>query len=66
MPSSILRPPAVAHASELPLLFGPVPTPIENDFANKFTDYYINFVNDLNPGGGFYAPLFHVLNTDSV
>jgi len=41
----------VAHASELPLLFGPVPTPIENDFANKFTDYYINFVNDLNPGG---------------
>ena len=60
MSTFILRPPAVSHASELPLLFGPVPTPIENDFANKFTDYYISFVNNLNPGGGFHAPSYHV------
>lgn len=41
----------VTHASELPLIFGPVPNPIEDEFANQFTDFYINFVNDLNPGG---------------
>lgn len=41
---------AVAHASELLLLFGPVPDAIEDDFANQFTDFYINFVNDLDPG----------------
>ena len=41
----------VAHASELPLIFGPVPTPVENGFANALTDYYINFVHDLHPGG---------------
>ncbi|THH30643.1 hypothetical protein EUX98_g3562 [Antrodiella citrinella] len=40
----------VAHASELALLFGPVPDSIEDDFANQFTDFYINFINDLNPG----------------
>lgn len=40
----------VFHASELSLLFGPVPTPVEDDFANQFTDFYINFINDLNPG----------------
>jgi hypothetical protein len=56
----------VSHASELPLLFGPVPTPIEDGFANNFVDYYINFVNDLNPGGGFHVPLYHVVNTDFV
>ncbi|KAF7799228.1 hypothetical protein EIP86_010460 [Pleurotus ostreatoroseus] len=43
----------VFHASELALLFGPVPTPVEDDFANQFTDFYINFINDLNPGGKF-------------
>lgn len=42
---------SVAHESELALLFGPVPTPVENDFANKMLDFYINFINDLNPGG---------------
>ncbi|CAL1694183.1 unnamed protein product [Somion occarium] len=40
----------VFHASELPLLFGPVPNPVEDTFAKQFTDFYINFVNDLNPG----------------
>lgn len=42
---------AVYHGSELSLIFGPVPTPIEDDFANQLTDFYINFVNDLKPGG---------------
>ena len=35
---------AVFHGSELSLLFGPVPTPVEEDFANQLTDFYINFV----------------------
>ena len=41
----------VAHESELVLLFGPVPTPVEDEFANQMLGFYINFVNDLNPGG---------------
>ena len=41
----------MAHESELVLLFGPVPTPVEDEFANQMLDFYINFVNDLNPGG---------------
>ncbi|KAK7686725.1 hypothetical protein QCA50_010325 [Cerrena zonata] len=45
----------VFHASELPLLFGPVPTPVEDTFANQMLDFYINFVNDLNPGGEWPA-----------
>ncbi|PPR05964.1 hypothetical protein CVT24_004628 [Panaeolus cyanescens] len=42
----------VTHVSELELLFGPVPdvASIENDFATTYRDFYINFVNDLNPG----------------
>ncbi|OBZ79051.1 Lipase 3 [Grifola frondosa] len=40
----------VFHGSELSLLFGPVPNPIENDFADQLTDFYINFVTDLDPG----------------
>ncbi|KAF5349774.1 hypothetical protein D9758_010227 [Tetrapyrgos nigripes] len=40
----------VAHASELVLLFGPVPTSVENQFANQMLDAWLNFVNDLNPG----------------
>ncbi|KAF8486192.1 hypothetical protein DFH94DRAFT_688543 [Russula ochroleuca] len=33
------------------LLFGPVPAPgVELEFANTMLDFYINFVNDLNPG----------------
>ncbi|KAH8094624.1 alpha/beta-hydrolase [Cristinia sonorae] len=43
----------VFHGSELSLLFGPVPTPVEDDFANQLTDFYINFINDLNPGGAW-------------
>jgi hypothetical protein len=50
----------VSHASELPLLFGPVPE-VEADFANEFTDYYINFINDLNPGGGFMVTIVSCL-----
>ncbi|CAL1694184.1 unnamed protein product [Somion occarium] len=46
----------VFHGSELALLFGPVPTAVENTFANQMTDFYINFINDLNPGGGW--PVF--------
>lgn len=42
---------AVFHGSELSLIFGPVPNPIENEFANQLTDFYINFVTDLHPGG---------------
>lgn len=41
----------VFHGSELSLIFGPVPNSIENTFANQLTDFYINFVNDLNPSG---------------
>lgn len=41
----------VYHASELRLLFGPVPAPgVELEFANTMLDFYINFINDLNPG----------------
>ncbi|KAH7912797.1 alpha beta-hydrolase [Hygrophoropsis aurantiaca] len=40
----------VYHASELMLIFGPVPTPIEDVFANQMTSYWINFVNDMTPG----------------
>ena len=41
----------VYHASELRLLFGPVPTPcLELEFANTMLDFYINFINDLDPG----------------
>ncbi|KAL0948626.1 hypothetical protein HGRIS_010434 [Hohenbuehelia grisea] len=41
----------VFHASELSLLFGPVPSPtIETTFANQMRAFYINFVHDLNPG----------------
>ncbi|KAF9448653.1 alpha/beta-hydrolase [Macrolepiota fuliginosa MF-IS2] len=45
----------IAHASELPLIFGPLPAvaSIESDFANQLRDFFINFVNDLNPGGGW-------------
>ncbi|KIK62641.1 hypothetical protein GYMLUDRAFT_991661 [Collybiopsis luxurians FD-317 M1] len=40
----------VFHESELMLLFGPVPTPVETEFANQMLDFYINFINDMNPG----------------
>lgn len=46
----------VFHASELRLLFGPVPVPgVELEFANTMLDFYINFVNDLNPGCVFFC-----------
>ncbi|KAF9007551.1 alpha/beta-hydrolase [Cyathus striatus] len=42
----------VSHASELKLLFGPIPAAasVEKDFATQMRDFYINFINDLNPG----------------
>ncbi|KAJ6468358.1 alpha/beta-hydrolase [Mycena sanguinolenta] len=40
----------VFHASELELLFGLFPTPVEETFAHQFVDFYVNFINDLNPG----------------
>ncbi|TCD70105.1 hypothetical protein EIP91_004834 [Steccherinum ochraceum] len=43
----------VFHGSELGLLFGPVPNSVEDSFANQLTDFYLNFVTDLNPGGGW-------------
>ncbi|KAF9468185.1 alpha/beta-hydrolase [Collybia nuda] len=47
----------VSHASELALLFGPIPAAaqVETDFANQMLDFYLNFVNDLNPGAGWPA-----------
>ena len=47
----------VFHASELELLFGPLPSPVEDDFANQMLDFYINFVNDMDPGGKSNLPL---------
>ena len=43
---------AVAHASELELLYGPIPSvaAVEIPFATTYRDFYINFINDLNPG----------------
>ncbi|KAI0053477.1 alpha/beta-hydrolase [Auriscalpium vulgare] len=44
----------VAHASELPLFFGPVPDPSDElDFANTYLDFYIGFIHDLNPGAAW-------------
>ncbi|KIK53320.1 hypothetical protein GYMLUDRAFT_265047 [Collybiopsis luxurians FD-317 M1] len=43
----------VFHESELSLLFGPVPTPVEDEFANQMLDLWINFVNDMDPGGKY-------------
>jgi carboxylesterase type B len=40
----------VAHASELALIFGTVGNSVEDTFAKQMVDFYINFVNDLNPG----------------
>ncbi|TFY83248.1 hypothetical protein EWM64_g764 [Hericium alpestre] len=40
----------VFHSSELSLLFSAVPDAIEEDFANTYLDFYLNFVNNLNPG----------------
>lgn len=42
---------SVFHASELELLFGPVPVSVELTFANQMLDFFLNFVNDLSPGG---------------
>ncbi|TBU37597.1 alpha/beta-hydrolase [Dichomitus squalens] len=39
----------VFHASELILLFGQFPA-VEQEFATQMVDFYVNFVNDLNPG----------------
>lgn len=49
----------VFHASELRLLFGPVPAPsLELEFANTMLDFYITFVNDLNPGRMYFFNSF--------
>lgn len=47
------RPRSVYHASELPLLFGPIPAvaSVETEFAEIWQDFYLDFVYDLNPGG---------------
>ncbi|KAJ7911455.1 alpha/beta-hydrolase [Mycena leptocephala] len=46
----------VYHGSELGLLFGR-PRSVEDAFAQQFTDFYVNFVNDLNPGGTVFTLL---------
>ncbi|KAK0474297.1 alpha/beta-hydrolase [Armillaria luteobubalina] len=48
----------VSHGSELSLLFGPIPTDVEDEFANQMVEFYVNFIWDLNPGGGWerYTP----------
>jgi carboxylesterase type B len=44
----------VFHASELRLLFGPVPdSNAELNFANTMLDYFITFANDLDPGSSW-------------
>jgi len=43
----------VAHATELLLLFGPVPIAVEDTFANQMLDFYINFIYDLEPGSAW-------------
>ncbi|KAF8273340.1 alpha/beta-hydrolase [Lactarius quietus] len=44
----------VFHASELRLLFGPVPASnVELNFADTMLDYFITFVNDLDPGSSW-------------
>lgn len=43
----------VAHGWELPLIFGPVPQGVNMTFADQLLDYYVNFVNDMEPGGGW-------------
>ncbi|KAF8123482.1 alpha beta-hydrolase [Boletus edulis] len=40
----------VYHASELSFIFGPVPDTAEIQFADQITEYWINFVHDMNPG----------------
>ncbi|KAG6916173.1 hypothetical protein DXG01_008146 [Tephrocybe rancida] len=42
----------VSHASELLLLFGPLTgaAEVETPFANQMLDFWLNFVNDMNPG----------------
>ncbi|KIJ52424.1 hypothetical protein M422DRAFT_202509 [Sphaerobolus stellatus SS14] len=47
----------VFHASELPLIFGGSPAS-EMSLATAFTDFYVNFVNDLNPGASW--PLYNL------
>ena len=43
----------VAHGTELRLIFGPIKDFSEWAFANTLRDFYIRFVNDLDPGGTF-------------
>ncbi|KAJ7621945.1 alpha/beta-hydrolase [Mycena polygramma] len=45
----------VFHGSELELLLGPAPSTTEANFTSQIMDYYINFVNDLEPGAGWTA-----------
>ncbi|GJJ08155.1 hypothetical protein Clacol_002363 [Clathrus columnatus] len=40
----------VFHGSELLLIFGDAPPPGVTDLATIFTDAYLNFVSDLDPG----------------
>ena len=53
---------AVFHASELILLFGHFPA-VEEEFSTQMITFYINFVNDLDPGGKPASSTFvHVPN----
>ncbi|KAF9266372.1 alpha/beta-hydrolase [Marasmius fiardii PR-910] len=39
----------IFHTSELRMFFGPLPE-VEEELANQMTDFYLNFIYDLNPG----------------
>jgi len=54
----------VFHASELELLFGPVPNPIEDAFSQQMIEFYVNFVNDLDPGAQW--PAYSLTGTRQV
>lgn len=47
--------PLVFHGSELALLFGLFPA-VELEFASQMADFYVNFIHDMDPGGGSPAP----------
>ena len=47
----ILTAMVVFHGAELLLLFAPTPLSTNVAFANQLTDFYINFVYHMNPGG---------------
>ena len=55
----------VYHASELSFIFGPVPDAAQTEFADQLTEFWINFVHEMNPGRtsafvAFSNPISHL------